>query len=97
MRYDWGATLGLALGVAASSRLYADDANTVPVAGWHTVGLRAGWAGRAGSWRVVPFAAVQNLLDARYTGSVSVNARFGRFFEPAPGRNAYVGVELRRD
>jgi iron complex outermembrane recepter protein len=97
LRYDWGAGLWTAVDVTASSRLYADDANTVPVAGWHTVGMRAGWEQRAGGWRVAPFAAVQNLLDARYIGSVSVNAQFGRFFEPAPGRNAYVGVALRRD
>ena len=58
--------------------------------------MRAGWDGRVGPWRVAPFAAVQNLLDARYIGSVSVNAGFGRFFEPAPGRNAYVGIALRR-
>jgi len=95
VRYDWGAALWTALDATASSRLYADDANTVPIAGWHTIGVRAAWEGRAGPWRVAPFAAIQNLLDARYIGSVSVNAQFGRFFEPAPGRNAYVGIELR--
>jgi iron complex outermembrane recepter protein len=95
LRYRWGAALWTALDVTASSRYFADDANTVPIAGWQTVGLRAGWDGRVGPWRVAPFAAVQNLLDAHYVGSVSVNAQFGRFFEPAPGRNAYVGIELR--
>jgi iron complex outermembrane receptor protein len=96
VRYRWDAALWTDLDLTASSREFADDANAVPVAGWHTVSVRAGWDGRVGPWRVAPFAAVQNLLDARYVGSVSVNAGFGRFFEPAPGRNAYVGVELRR-
>ena len=95
LRYRWGAALWTALDLTASSHLLADDANTVPIAGWHTVSARAGWEGRVGPWRLAPFAAVQNLLDARYVGSVSVNAQFGRYFEPAPARNAYVGVELR--
>ncbi|MEA3246528.1 MAG: TonB-dependent receptor, partial [Gemmatimonadota bacterium] len=39
------------------------------------------------------FAAVNNLRDVRYVGSVTVNGAGGRVLEPAPGRNFYVGVE----
>ena len=95
LRNRWGAGVWTALDVTAASSLYADDANTVSVAGWHTLAVRAGWDGRVGPWHLAPFLGVQHLLDARYDGSVSVNAQFGRFFEPAPGRNAYVGLEIR--
>jgi iron complex outermembrane receptor protein len=30
---------------------------------------------------------VDNALDRRFTGSVSVNEGNGRYFEPAPGRS----------
>ena len=54
-----------------------------------------GVTSKAGLKTLTPFAAVRNLLDERYIGSVSVNAGFGRFFEPAPGRNALLGAEIR--
>jgi len=41
------------------------------------------------------FAGIDNLFDRRYAGSVIVNDSNGRFFEPAPGRTYFVGVELR--
>ena len=33
-------------------------------------------------------------LSRDYVAAVRVNASFGRFFEPSPGRNAYVGLEI---
>jgi iron complex outermembrane receptor protein len=81
--------------VSAASGCYVDDLNTVRTSPWQTLGLRAGWEGRWGAYRLAPFLAVQNVFDERYIGSVSVNAQFGRYFEPAPGRNALLGVEIR--
>jgi len=43
---------------------------------------------------VAPFVAVQNLFNRTYVGSVVVNAVAGRYYEPAPGRNVYVGISL---
>jgi iron complex outermembrane recepter protein len=34
--------------------------------------------------------------DRRYAGSVIVAEARGRFFEPAPGRNAFAGIEVSR-
>jgi iron complex outermembrane receptor protein len=81
--------------VSAASGYYADDLNHVRTAPWRTLGIRAGWEGHWGGYRVAPFAALQNVFDERYIGSVSVNAQFGRYFEPAPGRNAYLGLEIQ--
>lgn len=41
-----------------------------------------------------PFLNIRNLLDARYNGSVAINAFGGRFFEPAPGRNWQAGISI---
>ncbi|MDR8391006.1 TonB-dependent receptor [Aliifodinibius sp. S!AR15-10] len=43
---------------------------------------------------VTPFLAVNNLFDARYNGSVVVNAFGGRYYEPAAGINWRTGLSL---
>ena len=47
-----------------------------------------------GSVRVSGFVRVNNLADRNYVGSVIVGDTNGRFFEPAPGRNVYVGASV---
>lgn len=95
LRYRGPRGAWAAADVSAASGYYVNDVNTVRTAPWQTLGVRLGWEGRLGAYTVAPFAAVQNALDGRYIGSVSVNAQFGRYFEPAPGRNAYLGLEIR--
>jgi iron complex outermembrane receptor protein len=41
------------------------------------------------------FLRVENLFDRAYAGSVIVNEANGRYFEPAPGRSLFAGVDLR--
>ncbi|MDZ7779110.1 MAG: TonB-dependent receptor [Gemmatimonadota bacterium] len=48
----------------------------------------------SGSARLSPYVAISNLFDRRYTGSVTVNAFGGRYFEPGPGRTFRVGVDV---
>jgi iron complex outermembrane receptor protein len=48
-------------------------------------------------WRRVdvrPFFGIDNVFDERYNGSTVPNAFGGRFFEPSPGREFYVGVTI---
>ncbi len=75
--------------VVSQGRMYADDANSAFAAGWTQLHLRAGWALR----HLTAFGGVRNATDARVVGSVNVNGALRRFFEPAPGRTWYVGVE----
>ncbi len=90
------APLGLwaALDDTHASAMFADDANTAESAGWRTTDVRLGWTGRFGRARVEPFVGILNVFDEHYASSVVVNAGFGRYFEPAPGRNAYFGLEV---
>ena len=81
-----------------SSSLFADDANTIPVQSWGGAGVttvRASWSVAAGALLVEPFGGIDNVFDRRYVSSVTVNGFGGRVFEPAPGRNGYLGVEVR--
>lgn len=81
---------------SVQSALWGDDANTVRVEGWGRgqLNVRAAWTGRWRGWHLEPFASVQNLLDERYIGAVTLNGFGGRVLEPAPGRNYFVGLEL---
>ena len=40
------------------------------------------------------FVRCNNLFDRKYIGSVIVGDTNGRFFEPAPGRNWFVGASV---
>lgn len=79
-----------------TTSLAADDANTPTlfVPAWSVTNARAGWDGRVGHMEIAPFVGVNNLLDRRYVGSVTLNGIGGRVFEPAPRRVIYVGAEL---
>jgi iron complex outermembrane receptor protein len=44
-----------------------------------------------------PFLEIRNLMDINYYGSVTVNARGDRFFEPSAGRHAMAGFTIEVD
>ncbi len=75
--------------------LFADDANQVKADGFLDLQLRVSqkWSWRTGVLEV--FGGINNLLNARYSNNVRINAFGGRYFEPAPGRNIYGGFRYR--
>lgn len=74
----------------------ADNANEVGVDSHWLVNLRAGdgWA-LGGNTSLNVFAGVRNLFDREYYDNLRINANFGRYYEPAPGRTFYAGIETR--
>ncbi|TFH84889.1 TonB-dependent receptor [Billgrantia azerbaijanica] len=76
--------------------LYADNANRVPVDSHWLVNLRGGdaWSLGDGVTRLGLHLGIRNLFDEAHFANVRINANRGRFFEPAPGRTLYAGVEL---
>ena len=93
----WTGPVSLELDAEHTRGYYADDANSsaafVPAA--TVLGLRAYATVPVGRLALEPFAAVRNLTDERYVGSVALNAFGGRFFEPAAGRMILIGASLR--
>jgi iron complex outermembrane receptor protein len=79
----------------AQSPLYVDDRNTDRASGYGVVNLSVQRAFTVGPWDVRAFCRIDNLLDARYIGSVIVNEGNGRFFEPAPARSWTIGLDAR--
>jgi iron complex outermembrane receptor protein len=77
----------------SSGYLVSDAVNTA-TSPWWTSNVRLGWSGNAGSVRLSPFLGFNNVFNRAYVGSVVINATAGRYYEPAPGRNMYVGFSL---
>ena len=72
----------------------ASTSNAPRTGPWWTTNLRAGWEGTVGSARLRPFVGFNNVWNRAYVGSVVINAANRRYYEPAPGRNVYVGFSL---
>ena len=58
------------------------------------VGLNTGYKFNLSNWTLDVFGRVDNLFDREYVGSVIVNETNKRYYEPAPGRNYGVGVNV---
>jgi iron complex outermembrane recepter protein len=89
----WVPGLRLALDGVHTSAFHVTDANRPgtenPAA---TVFHLRGDFAPFGRSAVRPFLGVQNVTDTRYNAAVVLNAAGDRFFEPAPGRNFYLGL-----
>jgi len=74
----------------ARAKIYADDRNTASASGYWETNFHAGFDQHTPRWQLSEFLRLDNLTDRAYVGSVIVNESNSRFFEPAPGRTAYV-------
>ncbi len=72
------------------AKIYADDRNSDAAAGFWVANLRAGFEQETRHWRFSEYARLDNLANRAYVGSVIVDETNSRFFEPAPGRTAYI-------
>ncbi|MCF6336331.1 MAG: TonB-dependent receptor [Gammaproteobacteria bacterium] len=80
-----------------TGRYYADNLNTVEIASSINSGLRLSYPHFVNGWRFTVSGGINNLFDERYYANVRLNARGGRYFEPAPGRHGYLGFSAGRD
>jgi len=86
-----GWSLSTALELRHGGRVYTTDANTESADPYTVVNWRFVLEQRASDWRVNEFLRIENLFDKQYVGSVIVGDA-NRPFEPAPRRNAIVGI-----
>lgn len=70
---------------------FVDSANTARNEAYTVVNLKAGYEGR----KLGLYFELQNLTDRLYSGSVQVDNALGRYYEPAAGRSAYLGLRYR--
>ncbi|GKM23520.1 TonB-dependent receptor [Klebsiella pneumoniae] len=76
------------------SDIMANDENTAKAPSWTAVGLTTGYKWSYGRMDMDLFGRIDNLFDREYVGSVIVNESNGRYYEPAPGRNYGIGLNL---
>ncbi|OVV37284.1 TonB-dependent receptor PqqU [Klebsiella pneumoniae] len=76
------------------SDIMANDENTAKAPSWTVGGLTTGYKWSYGRMDMDLFGRIDNLFDREYVGSVIVNESNGRYYEPAPGRNYGIGLNL---
>lgn len=75
-----------------SGDLYADNANADSVDAYTVSNFRLYDEFDYGRWQIRPFIGINNLFNESYNSNIRVNSFGGRYFEPAPDRNVYVGA-----
>jgi iron complex outermembrane receptor protein len=86
--------LDTALEAQYIDKLYVNELNTDAAPAYAVLNARIGFSQASGAVRWSEFVRVNNLFDRNYAGSVIVGDSNGRFFEPAPGRNWFVGASV---
>ena len=95
-----GATYEAPFGLVSAVQLRAVDAypvnstNTISNWAYQVVDLRFGLNRRWNGVGVRPYIGIDNLFNERYNASAITNSLGNRFFEPAPGREVYVGITI---
>ena len=75
-------------------KLYVNERNSDAAPAYAVMNARIGHEWHQGATSVRSFVRLNNLFDRNYAGSVIVGDTNGRFFEPAPGRNWFAGIDL---
>lgn len=73
---------------------YANNSNSTKIDSYTVSNLRLGMQYQLDTMTLSPFLGINNVFDETYHSNIRINAFGGRFFEPAPDRNAYAGVSL---
>ena len=71
-----------------------NNQNTAYNWAYTVVDLRFAFAGKGGDTDLRPFIGIDNLFGERYNSSTITNAFGGRYYEPSPGREVYVGMSV---
>lgn len=76
------------------SHIEANDQNTVSAPAYTITSLNTGYKWLVQNWTIDVSGTVDNLFNKKYVGSVIVDESNGRYYEPAPGRNYGVGMNV---
>jgi len=92
---DASGRFGAALETVASSKVYAEDANSeIPAPGYGVLNARVNARQESGAWRFKQFVRLNNLLERQYVGSLIVGDANKRYYEAAPGRTWMLGASV---
>jgi iron complex outermembrane receptor protein len=86
--------LGVTFEAQLRSSIYVNDLNTDAASGSSIVNMHFDLVQRHRGWRFGESLRIDNLFDRSYVGSVIVNESNSRYFEPEPGRSAYLMLQV---
>ena len=94
--FNYTAPFGLRSGASIRwvDELFVRNDNTASNWAYTVVDLRFGYDTKWGDVDVRPFVGIDNVFDERYNSSAIVNAFGGRYYEPSPDREVYVGLTI---
>ena len=90
LQYNFSNGWGSALQTQYIGQLYADDANITQVAEYFLTNIKLWKSFNQLSF----FGGINNLLDRAYFDNIRINGFGRRYYEPAPMRNFYLGVNI---
>ena len=90
LQYNFSNGWGSALQTQYIGELYADDANITQVAEYFLTNIKLWKSFNQLSF----FGGINNLLDRAYFDNIRINGFGRRYYEPAPMRNFYLGVNI---
>ena len=90
LQYNFSNGWGSALQTQYIGKLYADDANITQVAEYFLTNIKLWKSFNQLSF----FGGINNLLDRAYFDNIRINGFGRRYYEPAPMRNFYMGVNI---
>ena len=73
---------------------FANNSNTVQIDSFQKIRVQAAKSFRVNKMKISLSGGINNLLNVKYFDNIRLNAFGGRFYEPAPGRNAYFGINI---
>jgi iron complex outermembrane receptor protein len=73
-----------------------NDANTVYSSSYQLVGSKISWEyNYLNRYIFLLFGGVENILNVSYSLGNDLNAVGNRYYNPAPGRNYFAGIQLK--
>ena len=75
-----------------NGKVWVNDQNAEFAGAYTVFNLRAGLQQQGKGWKLTEFVRIDNASNKSYIGSVIVAQAGGQFYEPAPGRNAMIGI-----
>ena len=78
--------------VRHSGKVWVNDQNAEFAGAYTIFNLRAGLQQRGKNWKLTEFVRIDNAGNKGYIGSVIVAEANNRYYEPAPGRTAMIGI-----
>jgi iron complex outermembrane receptor protein len=94
LRYGTSRGWNAALEASAAGSTPVNDLNSESASGYGLLSANVGYSFQRGNARISTFLRLNNMFDRNYAGSVIVNESNGRYYEPAPGRNVFVGCTI---